>query len=502
MDAEETKKETEQKDHKSEENITNLERRRFIGGAGAAGLLAVTATTGLLNPANVKALERIHARPDGRFTPRYAGDLHHYPKYKGAWNKIHERPFGGFDVAIGYIAEGIDTMDPKQPNPNPVGLFESNNPAIPSGVGGNETEDRSAEYWFRDILHWSNETITNDVWSFINYARRRWGLDFDNPLVDGYTMPDGSSFSYGGSPNPDDEISLFSPRIAIDGKGGVARMASTLLAPSFGYTVVFRSGRSNPNYVGGTTGREPEDPAKVRDGGIWGGVLKSLDVLQTIQDAAAGNLTYTTPYGPSSNPAQWGQFWRSIAHVDNLDIDAADANQAIGNRPQLRPNWPLGYLSEGTDFFWGNYNLNFGKHDLVTLHYESIMPTRFRDTDGIPEAFICELMAHPGGTDMPHSQIESGFKDIDGSMSGFPDLSDPNLNGQNPFGLGRVHGTAVPEGKTRDGLTTYHLRNWLLFPPTLNSVVTINDTVPGKGVLDNTAPEPERDDDSDDDSLA
>jgi len=483
MDAKKQKNTTEQKEHETEVGPINQGRRRFVGSVGAAGLVAVTATTGLLSPSKVEALERLHERPDGRFTPPYADRLHKYPRYRGPWNKIHERPFGGFDVAIGYIAEGIDAMDPKQPNPNPSGLFESGNPAIPSGVGGNETADRSAEYWFRDILRWSNGTIANDAWSFINYARRRWGLDFDNPLVDGYIMPDGSSFSYGGSPDPDNEISLFSPRIAIDGKGGVVRMASTLLAPSVGYTVVFRSGRSNPNYTGGTTGRTPEDPAKVRDGGIWGGVLKSIDVLKTIQDAAAGNLTYTTPYGLSSNPAQWGQFWRGIAHVDNLDIDTADPGQAIGDRSQLRPNWPLGYLSEGTDFFWGNYNLYFGEDDIVSLHYESIVPTRFRDTDGIPEAFVCELMAHPGGTDMPHSQIEAGFKDVDGSQSGFPDLSDPSLNGQNPFGLGRVHGTAVPEGKTSDGLTTYHLRNWLLFPPTLNSVVTINNTVPGKGVL-------------------
>jgi hypothetical protein len=187
----------------------------------------------------------------------------------------------------------------------------------------------------------------------------------------------------------------------------------------------------------------------------------------------------------SSKPAKWGQYWRSIAHVDNLNIDSVDPTLVISNRPQLRPGWPLGYLPNLTDFFWGNYNLNFGSNDIVVLHYESIMPTRFRDrlVDGFPKAFICELMAHPGGTDMDNDQIKAGFKDLTGELSGFADLRDPNLNGQNPFGLGRVHGTAVPEGRTKNGLRTYHLRNWLLFPPTLNSVVTINNTVPGKGIL-------------------
>lgn len=467
----------------------NPNRRKFVGGLGLAGLTAMSAGS-LLGSKRAEAYYYGHRprHPGGPGSPaiavpRGAGRLPRFPRYNGTWNKVNRRPFGGFDFALGYIAEGVDARDPLQPFTNPSGLFESENPAIPSAVGGNETPARSAEYWYRDIMGWSNRQIAIDAWSFINYARRRWGLDFDNPATDGYVMPDGSVYSYPGSPAHTDEIALFASRIAIDGNGGLVRMAPTLLAPTLGYTVVFKSGQAIPNYVGGTTGVSPEDPAKVRDGGIWGGVLQSIDVLGTIQDVAAGAYTYTTPDGPSNAPAQWGQFWRSIAPIDGLDIDAVNPATAIADRPATRPNWPLGYLRDGTDFFWGNYNLNLGTRYKVVLHYESIMPTRFRDVDGIPEAFICELMAHPGGTDMPADQIAQGFKDLDGSLSGFADFNSPSMNGQNPFGLGRVHGTAVPEGFNEDGLTTYHLRNWLLFPPTLNSVVTLNNTVPGKGVL-------------------
>lgn len=478
--------ETEQK---RSESLTpsNPKRRQFVSGVGLAGLTAMSAGS-LLKSGDAEA-QNYRGRPSNRpgspaiAVPRGARRLPRLPRYNGAWNKINSKPFGGFDFALGYIAEGVDTRDPKQPFTNPSALFESYNPDIPSAVGGNETLERSSEYWYRDIMGWTNRQIAVDSWSFINYARRRWGLDFDNPAADGYDLGGGYIYNYPGSPDEQDEVSLFSPRIAIDGKGGVVRMAPTLLAPTLGYTVVFHSGQSVPNYVGGTTGVSPKDIAKVRDGGIWGGVGSDIDVLQIIQDVAAGLYTYTTPNGPSNASAQWGQYWRSIAHIDNLDIDAEDPNLAIDLRPQVRPNWPLGFLPEGTDIFWGNYNLNLGRNNKVVLHYESIMPTRFRDSDGIPEAFICELMAHPGGTDMPADQLAQGFKDVDGSLSGFADFNDPAMNGQSPYGLGRVHGTAVPEGKTADGLTTYHLRNWLLFPPTLNSVVTQNNTVPGKGEL-------------------
>ena len=288
-----------------------------------------------------------------------------------------------------------------------------------------------------------------------------YAVDLDDPSTDGVTFG-GSAYSYPGSPNPSDEVSLWSPRIAHDGKGGWVRMAPTLLAPSVGYTVVFRAGHAHPNYTGGTTAGDPEDPGKVRDGGVWGGTIASMDVLQAMQEVAGGARTYTTPNGPSNNPAQWGQWWRRTAALDNVDIDALDPNSAVDQRPAPRPNWPIGYLSAGTDFFWGNYNLKFGRDEpTVTLHYESQVPTRFRDFDGIPEAFICELNAHPGGTDMPADQIARGLKDVDGSISGFADLNDPTLNDQNPFGHGRVHGTSYPRGVDAQGRTTFHLRNWL-----------------------------------------
>ncbi len=233
-----------------------------------------------------------------------------------------------------------------------------------------------------------------------------------------------------------------------------------------------------------TTAGSPEDPGKVRDGGIWGGTIQSMDVLQIMQEVALGERTYTTPNGPSSNPAQWGQWWRRTAALESVDIEALDPNSAVDQRPAPRPGWPIGYMSAGTDFFWGNYNLKFGRDEpTVTLHYESQVPTRFRDFDGIPEAFICELNAHPGGTDMPQEQVAMGLKDVDGSVSGFADLNDATLNDQNPFGHGRVHGTSYPRGIDAQGRTTFHLRNWLLFPPRLNAVNSINDTVPGKGIL-------------------
>ena len=460
-----------------------LGRRSFVGGAAALG--AVSAAAVLSQPVSAAtATGSFVFRKNITFRPLGAQKLNQYPQYRGDYNLVNRRPFGGFKMAIGYIAEGIDAMDPEQDGPNPSGLFESFRDDIASGVGGNETEARSAEYWFRGVLKWSNQTIANDIWSFINYARRQWGLDFDNPASDGFLMPSGLNHSYRGSPDPEDELSLWSPRVAIDGKGGFARMTPTLLAPSFGYTVVFQAGRGTPNYQGGTTAGHPEDPAKVRDGGIWGGIQRNMDVLDIIQDAAAGNLTYTTPDGPSTNPAQWGQFWRNVAHLDDVDVDAVDPSTPVSERPAPRPGWPLGYLEAGNGIFWGSYNLNMGRRNRIDMHYESLVLTRFRDPDGIAKSFLCELIAHPGGTDMPADQIAAGLKDVDGSLGGFPDVNDPTLNGMNPFGLGRVHGTAVPEGITADGYTTYHLRNWLLFPPTLNSIVTQNNSVPGKGILE------------------
>lgn len=459
-----------------------VDRRKFLS-LGAAGLATASAVS-LTGAKDANALmESINRTIDLGVTPG-AESIGEMPKYTDAWNQISAKPFGGFRFALGYIGEGVDMMDPKQDVPNPSGLFEAALPDVISAVGGNETAERSAEYWYRDILQWENETIANDFWTFINWARRVYGLDFDDPSVDGMQLSDGSSFAYPGSPNPRDEVSIWSARIAADGKGGYARMAPTLLAPSVGYTVVFRAGHAHPNYTGGTTAGSPEDPGKVRDGGVWGGTVQSMDVLRIMQEVAAGERTYTTPDGTSNNPAQWGQWWRRVAPLDGVDVDAIDADAPISERPAPRPNWPVGYLSRGTDYFWGNYDLKFGRDEpTVVLHYESQVPTRFRDFDGIPEAFICELNAHPGGTDMPADQIAMGLQDVDGSISGFADINDPNLNNQNPFGHGRVHGTSYPRGIDAQGRTTFHLRNWLLFPPRLNAVNSINDSVPGKGAL-------------------
>lgn len=466
-----------------------MDRRRFLqaSGLGAAGLAAASA--GLLRPGSAHA-QVLGTGSLGNLTPGVqppgAARMARLPVYQGPWNKISERPFGGFRFALGYIAEGVDMGDPLQKVPNPSGLFESANPAIPSGVGGHETPERSAEFWFREILRFDNQTMAKEIWSAINYLRRMYAVDIDDPSTDGMVLADGSRFHYPGSPDPGDEISLFSPRIAKDGKGGHARMAPTLLAESQGYTVVFRAGRAHPNYTGGTTAMAPQDVGKVRDGGVWGGVVADMDVLKLMQAVAAGRHTYTTPTGPRRAKAQWGQWWRRVAPIDGVDIDAIDPATPIQQRPDPRTNWPVGFLPEGTDFFWGNYSLNLGNSEAETivLHYESQVPTRFRDVDGVPEAFICELTAHPGGTDMPQEQIDMGFKDLSGSLSGFPDFNDRVFNGQNQFGLGRIHGTSVPDGINAKGRTTFHLRNWLLFPPRLNAVNSINDTVPGKGVLD------------------
>lgn len=466
-----------------------IARRDFLklAGAGAAGLA--------IAPVGLKAGSAQTLLQNGVVSdyltpgvqPPHAPQIPRLGRYRGPFNRIHPKPFGGFDFAIGYVAEGIDTTDPLQFGvANPSGLFESADPDIPSAVGGNETPERSAEFWYYDILGFDNETIAADHWSFINWARRMYGLDFDRESNDGYAMPDGSTFSYYGSPDPNDTKSLFAPRIAIDNKGGVARMAPTFLAPNVGYTVVFRAGRDHPNYTGGTTAVFPEDVGKVRDGGIWGGTVVGLDVLEIIQKANAGEMTYTTPDGDSDAAAEWGQWYRRIAELPDvdIDIDGLDPAQPVDQRPQPRPGWPAGYLPTGTDYFWGNYDLKWGTdEDTWVIHYQSEVPTRFRDFDGIPEAFICEIMPNPGAADSTAFDYEMGFADADGSLSGFADLSDERLNGQAPVGYGRIHGTSYPRGVTDDGRTTFHLRNWLMFPPRLNAANNINTSVWRDGEL-------------------
>jgi len=450
--------------------------------SGAA--LADSDRSGLGRPGGIPGLNPPGADRIGRF-----------PDYGGPYNLINERPFGGFRFALGFMAEGIDRADPTQRFDNPSGLFESANPSVkalnPSGVGGNEMRARfSAEFFIKDIMGQTNQTFADDLWAFINYMRRMWALDLDDQAADGMRLSDGSTFRYPGSPDPNREETLFSPRLAIaprPGGGGMgyARMAPTYLAETEGYTVVFRAGRAHPNYSGGTTGVTAESPGKVRDGGVWGAVRQDMDVLGIMQAVANGNRQFTVPPGKQRVPnPKWGQFWRRVAAIDGIDIDNLNPGTPPGQRPAPRPGWPIGVLTAGTSIFWGNYNLLFGDREpQINLHYQSEIPTRFQDADGLPKAFLCDLVANAGGTDAPADQIANGAIDPTGVLSGFRDGGNHQLNGQNQFGYGRVHGTSYPRGLNRQGLTTYHLRNWLLFPPTLNDVYNINNTVPGKGVL-------------------
>ena len=83
-------------------------------------------------------------------------------------------------------------------------------------------------------------------------------------------------------------------------------------------------------------------------------------------------------------------------------------------------------------------------------------------------------------------------------------MSNPELDGQMTFGApdfyGRVHGTSYPRAKRKDGIVTYHFRNYLLWPPRLNTTVlgdptqenfgNINWTIPAKGDLAKSNPFP------------
>ena len=577
-------------DDTQHEEPTAMSRRTFLGtaGVGAAGLATASISPALLDPTEALARQG-RDRGSGPFPglePASAARIGRFPNYRGQWTKLPDTPFGGFDFAMGYVAEGVQGIDPESPNfpngqlSNTSGLFEqhtlrgiatppiaddTNEPLgpVPSGVGGNESEKRSAEFWSRDILGQSNETIRDDMWSAINWMRRVWGLDFDDPAADGIDAF-GYPYQFPGSPDENNEYSLFSPRyaVAFDSGGnptGFARFAPTLLAPDTAYTVVFRSGKFNPNYTGGievngmktkTTAASPEWPGKVRDGGFWGGVVQAMDILPDIQAVRRGERYFSTPDNPlpalsgstppspakrgphggtTTNPQGtgpfWGQWWRRVAPIVGLDVDdpallalqpsidavtdirtAAQMNLVIPGtnvpaRPAARTRWPIGFWPRNTDFFWGNYNLNFGKREpTVTLHYQSEVPTDFRPSDGVPEAFLCDLNPNPGSaeinarTDMD-TDTGIGLFDSTGEISGFADRSNPDLDGQMSFGApnfyGRVHGTSYPRSKRSDGVVTYHFRNYLLWPPRLNATVlgdpnqenfgNINWTIPTLG---------------------
>ena len=581
--------------------IETQSRRSFMGKAalGAVALAGTTVSSSLLTPAAASTRRSVAQLAIGSIPglqPPEAVTFRRFGSYRAPYTLVPENPFGGYDFAMGYMAEGVQGADPESVNfpngqfSNTSGLMEAHTlrgiavrPTaadtgellgdVPSGVGGNETPARSAEYWSRDILGQSNEAIRDDMWSAINWMRRVWALDFDDPAVDGLDAF-GYPYQYPGSPDADNDYSLFSPRYAaaFNDAGevtGFARFAPTLLAPDTSYTVIFRAGSINPTYTGGavingveanTTASSPDWPAKVRDGGFWGGIVKAMDVLPDVQAVSRGERYFTTPSDPAqplsgttppslskraqyggattTNPQgtgpKWGQWWRRVAHIVDLDVDdprlltlypsidaVTDINTAswpgnipgtdIPARPAARPRWPIGWWPRNTDFFWGNYNLNFGTDDSekITLHYQSEIPTDFRPSDGVPEAFLCDLCPNPGSVEI-NSRADMdqgtgiGLHDTTGEISGFPDPSNPELDGQMTLGspgfYGRVHGTSYPRAKRPDGVVTYHFRNYLLWPPRLNVTVlgdptqenfgNINWTIPTKGDLGAANPHP------------
>lgn len=577
-------------DEGSDPSSNDISRRAFLGvaGVGAAGLAAATVSPTMVSAQAIEERSSAASKKFPGLKPRQAEKLRRFARYRGSWIMVPPNPFGGYDFAMGYMAEGVQGIDPESANypngplSNTSGLFEQHTlrglatppiaadtggslDHVPSGVGGNESSKRSAEFWSRDILGQSNIAVRDDMWSAINWMRRVWGLDFDDPAADGIRFGD-YPYQYPGSPNEDNDFSLFSPRyaVAFDSGGavkGFARFAPTLLAPDTAYTVIFRAGHRHPTYSGGNvvngqktlgTAASPEWPGKVRDGGFWGGVVEAMDVLADIQAVRRGERYFTTPDDPAlprsggtppsaskravhggsttRNPQgtgpYWGQWWRRVAHIVGLDVDdagllakqpsldavtdirtAADADlvipgTTIAARPAARPRWPIGYWPRNTDFFWGNYNLNLGTSDSqkITLHYQSEVPTDFRPSDGVPEAFLCDLCPNPGSREInsrPDMDAGTGIQlfDSTGEVSGFVDRSNPELDGQMSFGApgfyGRVHGTSYPRSKRKDGVVTYHFRNYLLWPPRLNCTVlgdptqenfgNINWTIPARG---------------------
>lgn len=568
----------------TDETQGGIDRRKFLisAGVGAVGLGAAAAGVSVPFDASATGASGDNFPVFG-VSPASATRLRRFPDYKGAWVDLPERAFGGFDAALGYIAEGVQGMDPlavlyaNGPYSNSSGLFEQyslqdpeaagitrpiaadtgtplNN--VPSAVGGNEFPQRSVEFWYRNLLQFglSNQAIADDTWGFINWARRMYGLDFDDPAADGIDVF-GYAYQFPGSPDPDNEWSLLSPRYAVsfdqfdEEVVGFARMAPTYLAPDTGYTVIFRSGKRTPNMSGGqvingtvanTTGSNDEEwPAKVRDGGIWGGVVQPMDVLRDIQAVARGERYFSTPdsplpplsgttppspakrgvwggvtLAPNGEGPKWGQWWRRVAPIVGIDVDALDpytevrvdkvqdintaANPGGDYRPAARPNWPIGWHARGTDFFWGNYDLLLGEDDTIPLHYQSEVPTSFRPSDGVPETFPCDLLPNPASAEIKaradmDCETGIGLFDSTGNTSGFPDRANPELDGQQTIGApnfyGRVHGTSYGRTVRADGLTVYSFRNYLLWPPRLNTIELGDPSQPNFGNINWTIPD-------------
>lgn len=574
---------------------TSLNRRKFLKAAGIGGVGLGALSTGLAVPFDALAARQSMGDdpPDANSigeTPAGINNIGKFPEFNGPWVFVPPHPYSGFDFTLNYMSEGVAGIDPLSPNypngqfSNSSSLFEqftlrnpahsgvvppraadTNQPLDPvlvSRSGGDELPERSAEFWLRTINGFSDRAIMDDIWGFINWMRRVWGLDFDDPAADGFPAF-GVPYQYPGSPDTNNQWSLLAPRIAVafDSHGhvkGFARFTQTYLSPDSSYTVVARAGRGHPSFQGGivvngtpahTLGNSPETPGKVRDGGVWGFVETNMDVLADIQAVRRRQRMFTTPTDPAmplsgttppspakrgqhggttkttpgGNGAQWGGWWRRVAPIVGLDVDAispstepsinavtdiATAAHPGGNfRPAARPFWPIGFYPRGTNMFWGSYNLLFGtKEPKMKIHYQSEVPTAFLSQDGIPRAFLCDLNPNPSSAEikaMKNMDVGTGIGlfDSTGEVSGFPDSSNPELNDQAPpqapGKYGRVHGIAYPRGVRADGISTFSHRNVLLWPPRQNVILlgdptqpnfsNINWTIPTKGFLGHPA---------------
>lgn len=572
---------------------TALNRRNFLtaAGIGAAGLGMYSA--GLIVPFDAHAAQ---ANDIGE-TPAGIDNIPEFPKENGPWVGVPPTPYGGFTFTLNYMSEGtagLDVLSSKYPNgpfSNTASLFETFTlrnptkngvapvlaadngqplaPVVVSRSGGDEIAERSAEFWLRGINGLSDTAIRDDLWGFINWMRRVWGLDFDDPAADGWKSVFGT-YQYPGSPDTSNQWSLLAQRIAVafDQNGnvtGFARFTQTFLSPDSSYTVVARAGRKHPSFqggvvvngtAGGNLGNSPTTPGKVRDGGVWGFAETNMDVLADIQAVRRMERMFTTPTDPAKplsgttppspakrgrfggtttktpkgNGAQWGGWWRRVAPIVGLDVDSISPTtepsiSAVTNiggtvgppwdttnsppardpgnnfRPAARPFWPIGFYPRGTNWFWGSYNLLFGtKEPKLKIHYQSEVPTAFLRQDGVPTSFVCDLAPNPSSQEIKAiKELDTvtgiGIFDSTGEISGFPDSSNSELDGffppeaaAAPGKYGRVHGIAYPRGVRKDGLSTFHHRNVLLWPPTLNEIETGDPTQPNFSNINWTIP--------------